>query len=76
MAATVNSNVGTYHANGRDVPCLIITGYDSGGDASTTEGSVTTADIILIGQGDGNAYRGGVTKGTAVGNFEFGTDWS
>ena len=76
MAATVETTVGSYHANGRDIPCLVLAGYDVSGNATTTKANVVTADLMLIGQGDGNAYRAGVTKGTAAGNFEFGTAWS
>ena len=63
--------VGVYKTNAGTVPAFVLAGYDSNGDATTTEGSVVTADI-LVGYRE-KTYFTGVTKGTAIGQFQFGS---
>jgi hypothetical protein len=52
------------------VPCIVVTGYDAGGLVTTTEGSVVTADLLLLNEGITRLV--GVTKGTGNGQFQFG----
>lgn len=63
--------VGVYKTNAGTVPAFVLVGYDSGGDETTTEGDVVTADI-LVGYRD-KTYLTGVTKGSSVGQFAFGS---
>ena len=52
------------------IPCVVLQGYDSGGDATDTEGSVVTADLLLLGYDP--VRKTGVTKGTSAGEFAYG----
>lgn len=63
--------VGVYKTNAGTVPAFVLVGYTSLGATTTTEGSVVTADI-LVGYRD-KTYFEGVTKGTAIGQFQFGS---
>ena len=67
----VSSKVNRFHsqAGDVDVPCIVVQGYDSGGDATDTEGSVVTADILVI--GESITRYGGATKGTSAGEFSY-----
>lgn len=67
----VSSKVNRFHsqAGDVDVPCIVVQGYDSGGDATDTEGSVVTADILVI--GETITRYGGATKGTSAGEFSY-----
>jgi len=69
MAAS--SKVNRFHsqAGDVDVPCLVVQGYDSSGDETDTEGSVVTADILVI--GESITRYGGATKGTSAGEFSY-----
>ena len=67
--------LGVYHASsGRDVPCVVVTGYDSSGDVTVTESAIVTADLLLF--GEANTRLAAVTKGTAAGEFQVATDFS
>lgn len=64
--------VGVYKTNAGTVPAFVLVGYTGDGvTTTTTEGSVVTADI-LVGYRD-KTYFTGVTKGTAIGQFQFGS---
>lgn len=63
--------VGVYKTNAGTVPAFVLVGYTGAGATTTTEGSVVTADI-LVGYRE-KTYFTGVTKGTGVGQFQFGS---
>lgn len=67
----VSSKINRFHsqAGDVDVPCIVVQGYDSGGDETDTEGSVVTADILVI--GETITRFGGATKGTDPGEFSY-----
>lgn len=70
MAATGFDEVVWYHTGtGPDVPAVIIKGYDTNGDATTTYGSVVTADLLVLG---GANTKLNAAKGTGTGQFEAG----
>ena len=52
------------------IPCVVLQGYDVSGDATDTEGSVVTADLLVLGYD--SVRKSGVTKGTDAGEFAYG----
>lgn len=66
----VSSKVNRYHTNAgdKDVPCIVVQGYDASGAETDTEGDVVTADVLIIGEA---ITRDTISKGSDPGEFSY-----
>ena len=72
MATTGFDEVVWYHTAGStgDLPAVILVGYDTNGDGTTTIGDVTDADLLVLGLA--NVKLSMVPAGSAAGQWEVG----
>lgn len=75
MAAQINPSLVVYVTEaGFSLPAILLTAYDTNGDAVTDISDTVTGDILVLGYDE--TRIDGVTKGTADGNFNYLTAYT
>ena len=75
MSGSIDTKLGTFHSSTRDIPCIIVKGYDINNVETSSLSSLVSADLMILGQGS-NTYRERVPKGISEGSFEYALDYT